>query len=165
MYTPIATERLLLRPVVESDRAAIAAALGDFEVSKWLARVPHPFGLEDVIIDTDGFPGMSAIDLGGEMIGAVRCTEDHLGYWLARDHWGQGYGPEAVEAAVTQLMDVRGGQEIRSGVFDGNRASLRLLERLGFAPTGCSAVFCAARGVELPHTDMVLTRAAWEARR
>ena len=63
MPDPIRTARLTLRPLAETDRLSMAAALSDIEVSKWLARVPHPFGPEDVRILPNAFPEQAAIDL------------------------------------------------------------------------------------------------------
>ncbi|MFM7135259.1 MAG: GNAT family N-acetyltransferase, partial [Planctomycetota bacterium] len=41
------TERLLLRPMEEGDIAFTVAALGDLEVSRHLAFVPHPYAESD----------------------------------------------------------------------------------------------------------------------
>ena len=38
------TDRLVLRPAELHDAQAIADGLSDFEVTRWLARVPYPYG-------------------------------------------------------------------------------------------------------------------------
>ncbi|HUG62638.1 MAG TPA: GNAT family N-acetyltransferase, partial [Methylomirabilota bacterium] len=43
------TGRLDLRPLVGSDAPALAEHLSDPEVTRWLARVPHPYRVADAI--------------------------------------------------------------------------------------------------------------------
>src|ERR1051326_2371918 len=43
----IVTGRLVLRPLRESDVPDMVAGVGDFAVAKMLARVPHPYTVED----------------------------------------------------------------------------------------------------------------------
>lgn len=46
----------LLRPIVEQDRAAVVAALSQFEVSRWLTSVPHPYTHADFDAWLPGLP-------------------------------------------------------------------------------------------------------------
>ena len=50
-----------------------------------------------------------------------------------------------------------------AGVFEGNPASLRIQEKLGFEVAGRSMVHCLAQGRDLPHIDTQITRQAFEA--
>ena len=69
-----------------------------------------------------------------------------LGYWIAREHWGQGYATEAARA-VLQLAKVLGHQRIVANHFVDNPASGRVLRKLGFCPTGrVEQRLSAARG-------------------
>ncbi|MCF3936016.1 GNAT family N-acetyltransferase [Acuticoccus sp. M5D2P5] len=46
--TPVLkTERLLLSAPTPDDRAAIQRLADDYDVSRWLMRVPHPYTLDD----------------------------------------------------------------------------------------------------------------------
>ncbi len=101
MSDPIETERLLLRPPVPADAPAIARLVGDFEVSRWLAVVPHPYTLEDALEFIEHISGRwdRAITRDGELIGVVGITTS-LGYWLGQPFWGCGYMSEAAGALV-----------------------------------------------------------------
>ncbi len=46
-FLPLATERLLMRPISQEDAPEIARLLNNLNVSKTLARVPYPYSLQD----------------------------------------------------------------------------------------------------------------------
>ena len=165
----IQTERLSLRPVQTGDADNLAAYLGDFGVSRSLGRVPHPYAREQAVnwiaasqiprpADDTGF----VLDLGEGLIGGIGFrSEDgvpNLGYWLAKPYWGQGLMSEAAAAVLAWLFEVSDHNLVRSGVFEGNSASLRILQKLGFEVTGHSLVNCLAQDTELPNIDTELKR-------
>ena len=43
----LATRRLVLRPLAEGDLDDIVFGVGNFNVARYLARVPHPYGRRD----------------------------------------------------------------------------------------------------------------------
>lgn len=167
MTQTIKTQRLILRPFVAGDGPAVVRHLNDFEISKWLSVVPHPFTDADLrILNADGtsrWPDLMAIEHAGDIIGAVSAG-DHFGFWIGRAHWGQGFASEAAGAALRYKFELLGAPEVQSGVFEGNAASLRVLEKLGFEETGRAPWRCAARDRDLLSIDFTLTRARWEAR-
>jgi RimJ/RimL family protein N-acetyltransferase len=164
------TDRLVLRPAELADAPAIAAGLSDFEVTRWLARVPYPYGLDEAVRflaweqsqRVFGEDRVFVIDKGG-FIGLVslrgRGSAPILGYWLARAHWGLGLMTEAVRAVVDEAFIDPDVAEIHSGVFDGNERSLAIQTRLGFSVLGHSRQHNLALSRDLDHIDTVLTRA------
>ncbi|WP_337184094.1 GNAT family N-acetyltransferase [Shinella sp.] len=158
----IRTARLTLRPHRMSDADAIAQSLGDFEVTRMLARAPAPYDRQDaaewLAIATAGLDDgwAFAITTGDDVhIGCV-AFERHgdtweLGYWLNRFYWRRGYMSEAVHAATARFLMRMPGTDIQSGVFADNPASLRVQEKTGFCITGCSDLYCVARGTMVPH--------------
>lgn len=60
---------------------------------------------------------------------------DVIEYGISPDHRGQGLAALAARAASDYSLRVRGAGEVRAGVFPGNEASLKTLERLGFFAT------------------------------
>jgi RimJ/RimL family protein N-acetyltransferase len=164
----IETERLVLRPVTEADLDAIVLGIGDFAVSKMLARVPYPYARADAesflaatreasgrnialtIVDQDGV-------VGGLGLTGLR-SEREFGYWLAKPAWGKGYATEAGRAFLAFLFDNAGLDIVRSGVFHDNPASLRVQAKLGFEKIGTRMIRCLARGHDIEHIDTILTR-------
>ena len=167
MAQELTTERLKLRPFTAADGARVVEMLGDFEVSKWLARVSHPFGAGDLrLLNEDGtsrWPDLMAITLDGEVIGDTGAGP-HFGYYIDRAHWGRGYASEAAKAAVNHGFGALNHEAMEAGVFDGNTASRRILDRLGFRESGREMRLCRARNTELPCTILTLTREDWETR-
>ncbi|WP_275787420.1 GNAT family N-acetyltransferase [Pararhizobium gei] len=164
----INTERLILRPHRLSDADAIAQSLGDYQVSRMLARVSAPYHRQDALdwlvrqrsglvagwimaitANDDGHIGCVGIEL--------RHGQWHLGYWLNRQHWGRGYASEAVHAAVEPFFRRMPGTVLHSGVFADNAGSLRLQEKLGFEITGCSQIYAMARNGMVSHIETRLT--------
>jgi RimJ/RimL family protein N-acetyltransferase len=81
------------------------------------------------------------------------------GSWLGQRFQRQGIGTE-MRTAVLELAFRRLGAEIaRSGAIEGNAASLRVSEKLGYRVTGEGTV--APRGEPVTHTDLELRREEW----
>lgn len=161
----LATERLSLRRPAERDEEAIVSIVGDWEVARRLARVPHPYGRGDArfflerVVPTEW---VWAITLRDEdaLIGAVGLTPEketaELGYWLSPAHWGRGIATEAARAVVDFGFDRLGLARLTSGYFEDNPASGRVLAKLGFVETGRVLRPCVAIGGDMPSVRMVL---------
>ncbi len=139
----ITTERLVLRPHRIIDATAIAESLGDFKVSRMLARVPQPYDRQDaldwLVPHASGIlPDWTlAITTGDDAhIGVVdlelRRGRWHLGYWLNRLYWDRGYMTEAVAATLERFFRRMPETQVFSGAFADNLASLNVQKKLGF---------------------------------
>jgi RimJ/RimL family protein N-acetyltransferase len=78
-----------------------------------------------------------------------------LAYRLARSSWGQGLATEAARALVEYAFTVVELPRVVAVTYPDNRASQRVLEKLGFVPGG----FIDYKGVQAAH--YVITREAW----
>lgn len=162
----IETERLRLRPLAATDADALIEWMSDRAVTDMLARPPHPYRRAHAnafIAWARVRPWERAIDAGDGLIGCIGITE-HLGYWLARPHWGRGLMTEAATALIGAWFDATGEARLVSGHFVDNPVSARILARLGFRETGRRQLHSAARGRQREHVDMALTRDDWEDR-
>lgn len=154
------TRRLLLRPGFPEDAPALAAAIADKAIVRNLATAPWPYALRDaeaflaaprdpvlpsflITERTDKAPRLvGACGLGRRASGAVE-----LGYWIAREHWGRGIATEAC-AALIEIARALRLPALEGWHFVDNPASGRVLEKLGFEPTGIIAprLSCARAG-------------------
>ena len=153
------TERLLLRPGWAEDAPALAQAIADETIVRNLATAPWPFALRDaeaflaaprdpvlpsflIFQRTAAAPALvGACGLGRRPSGAVE-----LGYWITREAWNQGFATEAGHALL-DIADALGLARVEASFFIDNPASGRVLEKLGFTPTGLSAPrYSCARG-------------------
>ena len=149
-FTVIETERLVLRPWLSSDAAALYALARDPAVGPIAGWPPHK-SVEDssnVIRAVLSAPETYAVVLrsSGELVGctgfnageaaSMPLAEDEreLGYWIGKPHWGRGYATEAARALVERGFSVLGLSGIHAGYYDGNDRSGNVLEKLGFKP-------------------------------
>jgi RimJ/RimL family protein N-acetyltransferase len=75
---------------------------------------------------------VKAISVGNVLAGYISCFKQDgfnaVGYWVARDFWGQGIASRALELLLNEVP-VR---PLHARVATSNRASLRVLQKCGF---------------------------------
>jgi RimJ/RimL family protein N-acetyltransferase len=158
------TERLLLRPGWSQDAPALFEAIGDERIVRNLATAPWPYRLDhaEAFLATEReaaepsllifLRGTGAPELiGGIGFGPRPSGNAEFGYWLRRSHWGRGYATEAGRALLAAARHGLRVKRLDAGHFIDNPASGRVLEKLGFRPTGSIVPrFSAGRGEEAP---------------
>jgi RimJ/RimL family protein N-acetyltransferase len=137
--------------------------MSDWDVARWLSSPPWPYAWEDAqsyveraaVIKPGPLPLHCAIarkttdELMG-VIGLVRKDGNiSVDYWLARANWNQGIMTRALTNACAAVFDTLPDTRILSYVFEGNQASLRVQERLGFEVIGEGRNFCRPREMDL----------------
>jgi RimJ/RimL family protein N-acetyltransferase len=96
-------------------------------------------------------------ELSAERFAASRAVS--TGSWLGAVHQRLGYGTEMRTAVLHLAFAELGARRAVSGAIDGNEASLRVSQKLGYRVTGRSMV--APRGSDVGHTDLELTADAF----
>ncbi|MGC9952940.1 MAG: GNAT family N-acetyltransferase [Rhizomicrobium sp.] len=166
------TERLLLRPPEFRDVPAITTWIGDWDVAKNLASVPHPYREEDAREFVSRAVHKRAAGEGhcfaierkedGVFMGAcgllLKDGRFELGYWLGKPFWRQGYATEAARKVVSFAFHDLKAASIWAGWFHDNPASGRVLQKLGCRHDGAEPRKCLARGHEVTCNLMALTR-------
>ncbi len=149
----LVTERLVLRELRPSDAAAVAAGAGDRRVAAFLIQVPSPYPIALArrwvahrIEWWDQGRGVTLAvtlrDAPDMLLGTVslrryaRDRRAELGYWLAQPAWGHGFATEAAQAMVDFGFSGLGLARIYAQVLADNRASLRVLDKLGMVNEG-----------------------------
>ena len=143
----IRTERLLLRPAWPEDARELldllaeeyaADALPPEQVHKFREEISAFVSLPDepryphfLIMLRDGGStrpiGSASLSRGD--------GETELGYWIARQHHGQGFVEEVIRA-ILDFARPLGHRRIAAWRFNQSEATGRILEKCGFAPTG-----------------------------
>jgi RimJ/RimL family protein N-acetyltransferase len=146
---PITTERLLLRPVLESDAAAMHAYKSREDVCRYL---PHDvLSLEQVIERTRTLYATTTLEDEGQSLtlavierASGAMVGDVILFWRSREHragevgyafdpafHGRGYAVEATAAMLGLAFDGLGLHRIVGRLDARNTASARVLEKLG----------------------------------
>ncbi|HET7086824.1 MAG TPA: GNAT family N-acetyltransferase [Rhizomicrobium sp.] len=157
------SDRLILRPPRPADIQSMTVWLGDYDVARMTARVPHPYNEGDA----EAFLALAAEHRfviqrksDGIFLGMIGLHEDdEFGYWLGKPFWGFGYATEAAHRLVTYAFEVLGLQTVHAGWFYDNPASGNVLAKLGARHNGSVMRDCNARGAAVLCHDMLLTRA------
>jgi ribosomal-protein-alanine N-acetyltransferase len=177
---PIATARLQLRDFVKSDFAAIHAYSSDPRVTKYLFFGPRDQDstaeyLEGLLDSQKEIPrtrfelavveSRSQQVVGACDLSLIERNVTDLGYMLRESDWGKGYATEIALALVdAAFFDLRADRVI-STVDVNNRASIRVLEKIGMR---WEAVFRKHRRAKNRWWDchlFVLPREVWELSR
>lgn len=166
----LVTKRLTLRPPLEVDTDDIAEFIGNWNVARMLARVPHPYFTKDaqdwighVSKNIDAGLDM-AFTIHRERLIGVMSLEGfdsgvpEFGYWLAEPYWGKGFATEAGAAVLAHAFKTRDVERVVSGVFKDNSASLNVQHKLGFKLTGHGPLWSVSRGGKVEHLTTELTR-------
>jgi RimJ/RimL family protein N-acetyltransferase/GNAT superfamily N-acetyltransferase len=152
-FSPIETERLLIRAVQADDAAALHARRNDPEVA-WLGDWTTPFpdgsarSLVDGVAKMDGpqpdewWMATIVEPETGQIIGDLAVLLNRggrsaeIGYTLDSSVWGNGYATEAVDALVDRLFESSALTRISASLNPENVASAMVLERTGFVYEG-----------------------------
>lgn len=146
----IETERLLLRPFRENDLEAIFRCCRNPNLGKNAGWKPHDTledsreALHTVFLSQKGVWAI-VLKENQQLIGSVGIIPDPrrenpdarmLGYWLAEEHWGNGYMTEAVKAVIDHGFNVLKLSLITANCYPHNERSQQVLKRHGFLYEG-----------------------------
>jgi len=140
----------VIRDWSSRDAKSIARYANNPKVAMWLRdRFPSPYRPADAktflaAISRQDPRTVFAIATRDEAIGGIglefrddvhRFTAE-LGYWLGEPFWGRGIMTDAVRAFTAWSFEHFEVYRIYASVFDGNDASVRVLEKAGFEREG-----------------------------
>ena len=89
----------------------------------------HVFGIVNKENDLCGVVGLVL------QSGIYRISAE-IGYWLGEDYWGKGIMSKAVELITNYGFEELKLERIYTGVFDFNKASMRILKKNGYVKEG-----------------------------
>lgn len=176
MYT-IRISDLTFRPIDLNDAARFADLCNDIDVARNTSRIPHPYRRADADAFVakrgagmfgDDHEYVFAVCRGGQIIA---CAGDHrvapgvfeIGYWVGVDYRRQGVATLAARAVTQFAFETLGAEMATAGFFADNPASGRVLERVGFRPTGdVVQMHSAGRGEIVDTVRVALPRERYE---
>ncbi|QQO10054.1 GNAT family N-acetyltransferase [Breznakiella homolactica] len=148
--------RLTCRAVQEEDFPAIAALISDPEVMRYtfqecLADEPAQRAYFSKMLSGAAAAGpwvsfavyntknRNFIGLGDCEFKYIKNNpvSAEIGYFLAREHWNQGYATEIAERLMDLCFAGFGVQKVNASCHSGNAASERIMRKIGMRPEGC----------------------------
>lgn len=167
-FAYISTPRLRLVPVTDVPAEDVAEAIGNYDVARWLGRVPYPYGPDDarafIEASADQAGKVWFILESEELVGGI-SIDGELGYWLARPVWGMGFATEAGNAVIDAHFADASLDRLEANHFPGNDRSGHVLSKLGFTYTGRRPVKSLSLAQTVEAHAMELTRERWAAQR
>lgn len=139
-----------VRDWTPGDKGALVPIANNRNVWRNLTHLfPHPYTAADAEAWLALLAGMDqpthwAIDAKDEAIGGIGISlgagiyakTAQFGYWLGEPWWGRGIMTAAVTATVDYVFAHFDFARLESPVFEWNPASMRVLEKCGFAKEG-----------------------------
>jgi RimJ/RimL family protein N-acetyltransferase len=151
MEGEIETERLRLSPLGQADLDDLVELDGDPEVRRFVDPLGIIIPIEpgerrtyewERFVSPGGFYGVRE-RVGNAFVGWLqleaapdREDEAELGFRFRRNAWGLGYASEGAAALVAHALDVLGFRRVFAHALNDNRASIRVMEKIGLTPAG-----------------------------
>jgi RimJ/RimL family protein N-acetyltransferase len=148
----LTTERLTLRPFVPDDAFDVERYAGMREIADTTLNIPHPYphgaAAEWIRAHSTAWDNGTSATFAivetetGRLAGAISLMikREHrraeLGYWIALDRWRRGYATESSQRIVDFGFEFLGLHRIEARHFLRNRASGRVIEKLGMQQEG-----------------------------
>ena len=172
------TQRLILRAWREEDAKELYMLAKDPRVGATAGWSPHKSPRESLatIRDVYSQPEIYALVLRemGEVIGSAGLmthenssiglarTDCEIGYWLGVPYWGNGYALEASASLIRRAFTVLEKQRVFCSYIEGNQASQRVCEKLGFAPHHVNrGAYSGAMGAKVNEYVTCISRQDW----
>ena len=139
-----------IRPWRESDAGSLVEHANNINIAKYLRdRFPHPYTRQDANdflrhAAASPDPSNLAIDVDGAAVGAIGYVAGNdverfsaeVGYWLGEAFWGRGIVTEAVQIVTVYAFGRLNLLRLFALPFADNVASIRVLEKAGYAREG-----------------------------
>ena len=148
----IKTPRLILRKLKIEDAKNIYDNISDYDIIKWLEKVPWPYTINDaknwinLTIKEYKKKEIEIFKLGiekdNEIIGAIgvhdikKGHKCEIGYWISKKYQKQGLMSEALTYFLRYIIKEFKLVRIQSRFFENNMASQKTLEKQGFVKEG-----------------------------
>lgn len=139
---PIKTKRLLLRPIAERDVPIMEKWLQVGSLYKyWSSSRERGQQILDICFyKEDGLTKSYhwGIQFQDKVIGELwtfiekNSNSAKIAYWISSEYWGIGIATESVYAIVELSFKTIGVCRVSADVFVENKASIRVLEKIGF---------------------------------
>ncbi|NND31336.1 MAG: GNAT family N-acetyltransferase, partial [Saprospiraceae bacterium] len=143
-----------LTPIAYGDAPSLVKHLNDKSFYDYTCSIPFPYTIADAnafVANVVAFEKKNKVQRDwairngeGEQIGGIgllfshgiRSHRSELGYWIGKSYWSLGIMTEVVDTFSNHIFNNSRIIRLEALVFDGNQASIRVLEKAGFTHEG-----------------------------
>ena len=146
---------VVLRDVADSDLPILFEHQKDPEASRMAAFLPRDPSDRDAFLThwrrilSDPAKITKAILWNGQLAGTVGSFlgdgKPQITYWIGKEFWGNGIATQA----LTEFLRIVNNRPLYASTANDNVASIRVLEKCGFAMRGTAKAFAKTRGAEI----------------
>jgi len=146
---------MILRDVAESDLPIIYEYQKDPEANRMAAFISRDPSDRDAFLThwrrilSDPTGMTKSILWNGQIAGTVGIFawggKPHVTYWIGKEFWGKGIATQA----LTELLRLVNDRPVYASAARDNVASIRVLEKCGFARRGSARAFAGIRDTEI----------------
>jgi [ribosomal protein S5]-alanine N-acetyltransferase len=144
-------KKINLRSLKKKDAQSIYQNLNNRDVSRYTARIPYPYTLQDAqsfIKESQKKKNVVVFGVENpetkEVIGVIDLTSINfhnnkgaiLGYWLGKKYWKQGIITEAISLILKYAFSKLKLTRVQASVMKPNKGSMKALEKHGFKQEG-----------------------------
>ena len=167
MSLKLITKNLIIKKPTKEDVNLLIEELNNWEISKWLVRVPYPYQFKDAIewLKITEFNELSFniynknILIGGISLDTKENSiNPELGYWIGQKHWGHGYAYEACNALLKYIFLNTSVEIIYASHIVNNYKSKKILLKMGFIQIGNGKKYSIARKEEVEDVNYQLLK-------
>ena len=167
MSLELISKNLVIKKPSKEHLNSLVQELNNWEISKWLVRVPYPYKYEDAIKWlrlTENNELSFNIFIKNILIGGISLdTEENslhleLGYWISEKYWGNGYAQESCQSLIKYAFNNTSMSIIHASHMADNNKSKKILINLGFKEIGKGKKFSISRGEEVEDIDYELLK-------
>jgi len=151
MFPTLTTARFLLQQVLPEDQQFVFEGLSHPDIIRFYGVRFDSFEAAGKQMDWyeksynegTGHPWKIVDRISGEKIGVVAYyyfKSEHkkaeVGFWIFPEYWNKGVTSEVLKAVIDYCQKQKGIHRLEAFVEEGNMASIRVLEKLGFVCEG-----------------------------
>jgi len=157
------SERLTLRPFRLGDASDVQRFAGSKKVADMVTLIPHPYpdGMAEewIGLHSQWFEDRRRITLAieeketGNLVGTMTLHLElahhraEIGYWIGKPFWEKGYCTEAARSIIEFGQTQFGLRRIYGRCLSRNKASAKVLKKLGMIEEGCLVKHVLKAGV------------------